>query len=147
MPRILKKYNLDIVHFPHFNVPVFWKGKFVVTIHDLILFHHPTRRASALSPLLYFIKKMAYHWAIRNAVRKSRKIIAVSEHTKKDIVEHFRIPEDKIAVTYEAVDVRQKTSQHSFSPHSQKIWYNKTVYFIRRKRLSSQESGEAGFGF
>lgn len=110
MPRILKKYDLDIVHFPHFNVPVFWKGKFIVTIHDLILFHHPTRRASALSPLLYFIKKLAYHRAIRSAVRKSRKIIAVSEHTKRDIVEHFGTPKSKVAVTHEAVDIRQKIS-------------------------------------
>ena len=52
LPGTLKKHNLDLVHFPHFNVPIFWKGKFVVTIHDLILFHYPTRRASTLSPLL-----------------------------------------------------------------------------------------------
>lgn len=104
-PQILKKYNLDLVHFPHFNVPISWKGKFIVTIHDLILFHYPTRRASTLSPLFYFLKKTAYKKVIRNAVQKAWKIIAVSKHTKEDIVEHFRVPEEKIFVTYEAVDI------------------------------------------
>ena len=107
-PKILKKYNLDLVHFPHFNVPISWKGKFVVTIHDLILFHYPTKRASALSPFIYFLKRTAYRRVIRNAIRKSEKIIAVSNHTKKDIVEHFQVPEEKIVVTYEAVDRQMK---------------------------------------
>ena len=48
MPKILEKCGLDLVHFPHFNVPVSYKGKFVVTIHDLILFRYPT---SAEPPL------------------------------------------------------------------------------------------------
>ncbi len=103
-PRILKKYNLDLVHFPHFNVPVFWKGKFVVTIHDLILFHFPTQRATTLSPFYYFLKKIAHRIVIRNAVKKSEKIIAVSRFTKKDILKHFRVSSRKIAVTLEAVD-------------------------------------------
>src|SRR3990172_6348218 len=60
MPKILKKYGLDLVHFPHFNVPTFYGGKFVVTIHDLILFSYPTKRATTLSPLTYFFKKRAH---------------------------------------------------------------------------------------
>ncbi len=104
-PKILRKYNLDLVHFPHFNVPVSWKGKFVVTIHDLILIHYPTRRASTLAPLIYFLKKAAYRKVIGNAVRKSEKIIAVSKHTAEDIKTHFHVPAEKISVTYEAADI------------------------------------------
>ena len=36
IPWILYKEKTDLTHFPHFNVPLAWKGKFVVTIHDLI---------------------------------------------------------------------------------------------------------------
>ena len=103
-----KKFELDLVHFPHFNVPLFYKGKFVVTIHDLILFHYPTRRASTLSPFFYFFKKMAHRLVIRNAVKKSRAILAVSRHTKDDIKKYFNIPDEKIVVTYEAIDPIQK---------------------------------------
>jgi glycosyltransferase involved in cell wall biosynthesis len=105
LPRILRKLNLDLVHFPHFNVPYFYTGKFVVTIHDLILFHFPTRRASTLSPLLYRLKLAAYKVIIKNAIKNSRKILAVSEHTKKDILKHFKINPDKVFVTHEAVDL------------------------------------------
>ncbi|MFA5871204.1 MAG: glycosyltransferase family 1 protein [Parcubacteria group bacterium] len=107
LPKILSKYNLDLVHFPHFNVPLRWKGKFVVTIHDLILFHYPTRRASTLSPIIYLLKKNAYHRVIKNAIEKSERIISVSEHTKRDILKHFRVGPEKVCVTYEAADIRQ----------------------------------------
>ncbi|MDP1845313.1 MAG: glycosyltransferase family 1 protein [Candidatus Moranbacteria bacterium] len=104
-PRILKRLNLDLVHFPHFNVPYFYSGKFVVTIHDLILFHFPTRRASTLSPLFYRLKLAAYKIVIKNAVRNARAILAVSEHTRKDILKHFKTNPDKVFVTHEAVDL------------------------------------------
>jgi len=107
-PRLLAKYNLDLVHFPHFNVPIFFKGKFIVTIHDLILLHYPTRRASTLSPFFYFFKKMAHRLVIKNALKKSQVIIAVSRYTKNDIEKHFRVPSEKIIVTHEAIDPVQK---------------------------------------
>jgi glycosyltransferase involved in cell wall biosynthesis len=107
LPRLLNKYNLDLVHFAHFNVPLQFKGKFVVTIHDLILFNYPTKRASTLSPLIYFLKKRAYHKVIENAIKRSERIISVSEHTRRDILKHFKIQPKKVCVTYEAADIRQ----------------------------------------
>ncbi len=104
-PKLLKKYRLDLVHFPHFNVPLFYLGKFVVTIHDLILIHFPTVRSSTLSPALYWIKFLVYKIVIKSAIYRSNRIIAVSEFTKKDILENYRsIPQEKIQVTYEACE-------------------------------------------
>ena len=31
----LKKQKIDVLHVPHYNVPIFYKGDMVVTIHDL----------------------------------------------------------------------------------------------------------------
>lgn len=104
IPKIFEKCGLDLAHFPHFNVPLSYKGKFIVTIHDLILFRYPTKKASTLSPFVYFLKKQVYYKVIRHAIEKSEKIIAVSEHTKKDILRHFAVLPQKIAITYEAVD-------------------------------------------
>jgi glycosyltransferase involved in cell wall biosynthesis len=108
MPKIFKRCGLDLVHFPHFNVPITYKGKFIVTIHDLILFRYPTRRASTLSAPIYFIKTKVYHRVIKRAIEKSERIIAVSQHTKKDILKNFRINPDKVVVTYEGVDTIEK---------------------------------------
>ncbi len=105
MPRLLNKYNLDMVHFPHFNVPLFYKKPFIITIHDLILLHFPTIRGTTLSPLFYRLKYAAYKFVIKSAIKRARKIIAVSEFTKNDILKNYKIPENKISVTYEACDL------------------------------------------
>ena len=120
MPKIFHKCGLDLVHFPHFNVPVSYKGRFVVTIHDLILFRYPTRKASTLSAPVYFIKKKAYQRVIRSAIQNSSQIIAVSKHTKKDILKHFRIEPEKIHVTYEGVDFASAPRQESHQTILQK---------------------------
>lgn len=104
MPRILKKYNPDLVHFSHFNVPFFYRRKFVVTIHDLILLHFPTIKGTTLPPLFYWLKFFAYRIIIGSALRRAQKIITVSEFTKNDILRNYEIPENKIAVTCEAAD-------------------------------------------
>jgi glycosyltransferase involved in cell wall biosynthesis len=104
MPKILNKYNLDLVHFPHFNVPLFYKKPFIITIHDLILLHFPTIKSTTLNPFWYWIKFLAYKLVISSAIKKAKKIIAVSNFTKNDILKHYKVPENKIVVTYEAAE-------------------------------------------
>jgi glycosyltransferase involved in cell wall biosynthesis len=103
MPFLIFREKIDLMHFPHFNVPLLCPSKFVVTIHDLILIKHPTERASTLGPVIYIIKNLAYKIVIKHAIRRSRKIIAVSYYTKNDIINHFKVGHEKIIVTYEGV--------------------------------------------
>lgn len=101
--RVIKKQRLDLMHFPHFNVPILYTGKFIVTIHDLILVHFPTIRNTTLHPVFYKFKYWAYKLTIKNAILRSNRIIAVSRFTKRDLLARYkRIPEEKIQVTYEA---------------------------------------------
>ncbi|TAK96478.1 glycosyltransferase family 1 protein [Patescibacteria group bacterium] len=118
LPRLLKKAKLDLVHFPHFNVPLAYRGKFVITIHDLILLHFPTRRGSTLSPLRYWGKFLAYRWVIWSALRRAERVITVSHFTKKDILSHYAIPERKIVVTHEGCGMPEIVQN---SPATEKI--------------------------
>ncbi len=95
------KEGIDLMHFPHFNVPFFKPGPYLVTIHDLILTKFPTPRASTLHPLIYWLKDFAYRIIISSAVKRAKKIITISNFTKKDIIEKFRAKEEKVVVTYE----------------------------------------------
>ncbi|MFA5777009.1 MAG: glycosyltransferase family 1 protein [Parcubacteria group bacterium] len=104
MPRVLDKYDLDLVHFPHFNIPLLYRKKFIITIHDLILLHFSTIKNTALNPIFYWLKFLAYKIVIKSAITRAEKIIAVSNFTKNDILEHYKIPENKIIVTYQAAD-------------------------------------------
>lgn len=103
MPFYLWREKLDLIHFPHFNVPVFTSGPFVVTIHDLILTNFPTVRATTRSRYIYYLKNLAYRLVIFLALRRARRVITVSQFTKDDIVSKFGISPDKIRVTYEGV--------------------------------------------
>ncbi|MDD3497877.1 MAG: glycosyltransferase family 1 protein [Candidatus Moranbacteria bacterium] len=104
LPKLLNQYNLDLVHFPHFNVPLFYRRPFIITIHDLILLHFPTIRNTTLSPIYYWIKFLAYKLVIGSAVRRAKKIITVSRFTRDDIAGNYRNTEKKIEITYEACD-------------------------------------------
>lgn len=105
MPRVISKEKIDLMHFPHFNVPVFYQGPFIVTIHDLILLRFPTKKATTLGPIKYKIKEMGYKAVINRAIKRAKKIIAVSDFTKNDIVGYFKVTPEKIITIYEGVDV------------------------------------------
>ncbi len=96
--RFLNKLDVDLVHFPHFNAPVFYKKPFVVTIHDLIHTLFPGKKKSR------FLHRLFYGLVIRSTVKHSYFTIAVSENTKQDLVKILHADPNKIAVTYEAVD-------------------------------------------
>lgn len=103
LPPLLRRQQLDLMHFPHFNVPVFYRRPIVVTIHDLILLHFPTPRASTLGPLIFKIKFVLYKAVITSALKRARKIFAVSEHTKAEILKTFPFTkQNPPVVTYPA---------------------------------------------
>lgn len=104
LPGILKKLNPDLVHFPHFNVPLFFNGKFIVTIHDLIHQHFAMKRATTLDPITYKIKQLGYHKVFSHAVKKSQKIIVPSDFIKSQLHKEWNVDPSKIDVTHEGVD-------------------------------------------
>ncbi|MDO8311247.1 MAG: glycosyltransferase family 1 protein, partial [Sideroxyarcus sp.] len=104
-PLQLLREPIDLMHFPHFNVPLLYRRPFIVTIHDLILTRFPTRRATTLGSVAYAAKRKAYDVAIRSALHRAKHILTVSQYSKQQIQNHFpEVPPAKIIVTYEGVD-------------------------------------------
>jgi glycosyltransferase involved in cell wall biosynthesis len=98
LPKVLERENCDLWHFLNFNVPVKFKGKYVVTIHDLTLFFYEGRQKKS------FLNKLAYKYIFKSACQNAREIIAVSCATKQDIMQTFKIESKKIKVVHEAAD-------------------------------------------
>ncbi|MFH1598100.1 MAG: glycosyltransferase family 1 protein [Patescibacteria group bacterium] len=109
LPWVIRQQKLDLMHFPHFNVPVLYFGKMIVTIHDLIITNFPTKKATTLGPIKYWLKQRGYKTVIRLAVKRAQRIITVSQYSKQQIIKHFKIDSDKIVVTYEACDSKKKS--------------------------------------
>ncbi len=103
-PKLLNKFKLDLMHFPHFNVPIFYSGKFVVTIHDLIHQHHAMKRATTLNPLTFKIKQIGYRKVFKIAASKSQKILVPSKSVQQLLTREWNVASDKIVITPEAVD-------------------------------------------
>lgn len=101
-PFLLAKYRCDVMHFTHFNVPLLYRRPFVLTVHDLILFHFPTLRATTRSVLGYGLKYAMYRIILWSALIRARRIITVSEFTREDIAKSFSLDRDRMSVTYQA---------------------------------------------
>ena len=68
--------------------------KSVVTIHDLIFLRHPQ--------YYHWIDRKIYTWKFRQTIKQADHIIAVSECTKRDILEFGKINPEKISVIYQS---------------------------------------------
>ena len=95
--EVLNQQNIDLYHglsneLP-FNIKKF-KGKKVVTVHDLIFLRYPK-----LYPL---IDSKIYNKKFRHACDVADVIIATSEETKRDIEHFYFIPEERIKVVYQS---------------------------------------------
>ncbi len=104
IPGIIKKENPDTTHFPHFNVPVFFGGKFIVTIHDMLMHKSMGLAATTLSAPVYFIKRLGYRFVFDNAIKKSKMILVPSHTVRDELTEEYKLNSDKIKVTYEGFD-------------------------------------------
>ncbi len=131
MPGIFSKERLDLLHVPHYNVPLGYRGKFVVTIHDLLWHAEQRSEATTLSPLKHFVKYEAYKRVVAHAVNASSKIIVPSLEVKKEIVHHFpKVVAQKIVPVYEGVgekftDSRLQTTEKT---QSKILFYTGSLY-------------------
>jgi len=94
--RLLR--NVDVYFNPHFFIaPVSQKCKKVITFHDLSFEYHPE---------FFSWRKRLWQKFLMNAkreVQKADKIIAVSESTKSDLINFYKIDPAKIKVIYSGV--------------------------------------------
>ncbi|MBD3310942.1 MAG: glycosyltransferase [Candidatus Magasanikbacteria bacterium] len=109
LPKIIKQEKVDVMHFPHWNVPYFYKDPFVVTIHDLIMFHYPRAEATTLGPIKFWLKDKAHRILVKHVAKKAKHIIAVSEFTKQDVHNTLKVPASKITIIYEAMFSNQRS--------------------------------------
>ncbi|MCD8485108.1 glycosyltransferase family 4 protein [Candidatus Woesebacteria bacterium] len=101
-PRVLWKAELDLVHVPHFNVPVLYLRPYTVTIHDLLWHQQRDPRATTLLPWVHRLKYGAYRLVSTIAIRRAQYVFVPSKVVRKEVTQYTgRIKH--IGVTYEGV--------------------------------------------
>jgi len=98
----IRRNKIDLMHFTHFNAPVLYRGKSVVTIHDLTLSFFPGKKMNSWS------HRKAYEFVLNRAVKNASRIICVSGHTKKDLLNVTGVDSARAEIIYEGVDEQFK---------------------------------------
>lgn len=81
---------------PHYNIPIFYRGRLIVTIHDV--FH------LAMPEFVYGIHKFMYaKLMFKRVAKRADKIICVSKFTAGELKKYTDVNEDKIKVIYNGV--------------------------------------------
>ncbi len=121
LPRAARSLQLDLLHVPYLAPPLFSPVPTIVTVHDLIPLLLPAYRGNW--------RKWAYTWLDLQSTHRAAFLIAVSEHTRQDVVRHLHFPAERIAVTYEAAapDLRPAMAEEVTAVRAR---YNLPPHFI-----------------
>lgn len=77
--------KLDLLYVPHFNVPLAYPGKYVMTLHDLLWHNQHDARATTLPPWQYAVKRLAYKCVSEQAIRRAQAVIVPTKVVAQDV--------------------------------------------------------------
>ena len=130
--QLISIYNqekLDLLHVPHFNVPVMYGGKLITTIHDLLWHEQRGNHVTTLKPWEYWGKYMGYKLVASAAIKKSAKILVPTQTIKQTLSEYYPAAKDKIIVTHEGVDEKiLKFKKEKIKKQPQSLIYVGSLY-------------------
>lgn len=86
----------DVTFVPAHTLPRFFPGNAVVTVHDLGYLHFPEAHPDG--------ERRYLDWSTQYSAKRATKILADSQATADDLVEHYNIPAEKIVVVYPGHD-------------------------------------------
>jgi glycosyltransferase involved in cell wall biosynthesis len=98
LPFELRRRKVDLLHLPWFQPLAVFPCPVVVTIHDL--------STIVLEPKYKGLRQAARVFLARRLFAKARRILTVSQVSKRELERAFRIPAERIEVIYNAVDER-----------------------------------------
>jgi glycosyltransferase involved in cell wall biosynthesis len=102
-PFFLKSLKPDLVHFTHLDKPIFYFGRSVVTVHDLIRHFSKGGDTTTKNPLLYWPKYFGY-LLMTMIILITIYIIVPSNFWRDYLINNYHFSKSKVTTTYEAVD-------------------------------------------
>ncbi len=127
--------NFDCLYLPNLNFFA-TKKPFVITVHDLSFLRYPN----------FFSKKqLLWHKLVRPEamLKKAAAIIAVSKHTKTDIIELFKIPEHKIHIISPGVSPQFQPQTTSEKKRVKKEYHLPEKFFLFLGALEPRKNIES----
>jgi glycosyltransferase involved in cell wall biosynthesis len=95
VPRLLRHLRPALAHFQH-SLPLACPCPAIVTVHDLSFERDPS--------VMGLRDRTVFRAVVPRAARRAACVLAVSERTKRDLIELYGLPEEKIVVTPNGID-------------------------------------------
>jgi alpha-1,3-rhamnosyl/mannosyltransferase len=129
LPRLLRRLRPELAHF-QYAIPLGWRGRSVVTIHDLSFEDTGTPMGR--------VDRTVFRTVVPRAARRADHILTVSERTKRDVIARYGLPAAKVTVTPNGVDP-------AFAPGGEHSGYVLFVGAIhsRKNPLAALEAAQA----
>jgi glycosyltransferase involved in cell wall biosynthesis len=126
-------HPVDVLFIPAHTVPLVHPKNTIVTIHGLE--YEFCSKAYSLFERLYM------RWSIRKSCQWAKKIISVSENTKKDLMRLYKVPEGKVSVIYEGIgDFESKAQSEKLKTTTQRLKLLGCGYFLFTGRLEERKN-------
>jgi glycosyltransferase involved in cell wall biosynthesis len=120
MSRAVWRHKMDVFFFPsvYSYFPIFNRTKIIVTLHDVIADHHPE--------LIFPNAKSKFFWKLKQnaAIKQADLVATVSEYSKSQIVEYFKLPESHLRIISEAARPVFKPLRSSVETNETLACYN-----------------------
>lgn len=105
--------GIDLFWSPHYNIPLFYRGKLIVTVHDV--FHLAMLHGIKNIHKRFYAKMLFYSLS-----KKADKIICVSHFTANELMKYVNINEKKVSVIYNGIDEKWFHIKKQKKPHIKK---------------------------
>lgn len=125
-------HPVDVLFVPAHTVPLIHPRNTIVTVHGL---------EYEFCPKAYsFFERLYMRWVIKNSCRWAKKIIAVSENTKRDLIKLYEIPKNKIDVVYEGYSSNNFKLNSKFQIQNNKYQILNIRYLMFIGRLEDRKN-------
>ena len=95
LPRALRRLGAGLVH-TQYALPLHPPCPVVVTVHDVSFEREPA--------LMSRKDRLVFRRIVPRAVRRAARVLTVSERSKRDLLELYGIPDERVVVTRNGVD-------------------------------------------
>lgn len=109
LDKLVTALNVDFCFVPYYRCPAFpVKNKYIIVLHDLNALHFPE-----------YFSKTKYYWLKcywKYSLKRAYKTITISDFCKKDILDHYKINDDRVTVIHNPIAISMPLSDfHSIS--------------------------------
>jgi glycosyltransferase involved in cell wall biosynthesis len=95
LPLLLRRTRPALAHF-QYVIPPFWRGRAIVSVHDISYERQPE--------LMCLRHRMIFRTLVPRSARRADRVLTGSEWTRRDLLECYRLPEEKVIVTPYGID-------------------------------------------